>query len=164
MHFIETLLFDLNGVSDTNGVVTSVPLTNGWAHFMGTSGQETAIWNNNALANMSQWVNSRSTAFHVRHGVSGYDDVGDLDTIALSSGYYDLSMEIDFFATASNGYGRISVYGVSGMDDTGNLNLNDVRLSMGASTNNLGSTMSHEEFTAAALPKVRGTGSTNLLS
>ena len=162
--FYRNFTFDLNGVSDTNGVITSAPLTNRWAHFMGTSGQEAAIWDNNALANMSQWVNSRSTALHVRHGVSGYDDVGDLDTIALSSGYYDLSMEIDFFATASNGYGRISVYGVSGMDHTGNLNLNDVRLSMGASTNNLGATMSHEEFTAAALPKVRGTGSTNLLA
>ena len=162
--FYRNFTFDLNGVSDTNGVITSAPLTNRWAHFMGTSGQEAAIWDNNALANMSQWVNSRSTAFHVRHGVSGYDDVGDLDTIALSSGYYDLSMDIDFFATPSNGYGRISVYGVSGMSDSGNLNLNDVRLSMGASTNNLGATMSHEEFTAAALPKVRGTGSTNLLA
>ena len=131
---------------------------------MGSNGEEGAIWNNNALANMSQWVNSRSTAFHVRHGVSGYDDVGDLDTIALDSGYHDLSMDIEFDATASNGYGRISVYGISGMNESGNLNLNDVRLSMGASTNNLGETMSHEEFTTAALPKVRGTGSTNLLA
>ena len=162
--FYRNFTFDLNGVSDTNGIITSVPLTNRWAHFMGSSGQETAIWDNNALANMSQWVNSRSTALHVRHGVSGYDDVGDLDTIALSSGYHELSMEIEFDATASNGYGRISVYGISGMDESGNLNLNDVRLSMGASTNDLGATMSHEEFNTAALPKVRGTGSTNLLA
>jgi len=162
--FYRSFTYDLNGVADTNGVVTTLPLTNRWVHSQGPSGAEAGVWNNNALANMSGWVNSRSTTLHVRHGVSGYDDVGDLDTIALSSGYHDLFMNIEFVATVSNGYGRISVYGVSGMDGSGNLNVNDVRLSLGNSTNNIGNTMSHEEFTDAALPKVRGAVSTNLLA
>ena len=162
--FYRSFTYDLNGVADTNGVVTTLPLTNRWVHSQGPSGAEAGVWNNNALANMSGWVNSRSTTLHVRHGVSGYDDVGDLDTIALSSGYHDLFMNIEFDATVSNGYGRISVYGVSGMDGSGNLNVNDVRLSLGNSTNDIGNTMSHEEFTDAALPKVRGAVSTNLLA
>ena len=162
--FYRSFTYDLNRVADTNGVVTTLPLTNRWVHSQGPSGAEAGVWNNNALANMSGWVNSRSTTLHVRHGVSGYDDVGDLDTIALSSGYHDLFMNIEFDATVSNGYGRISVYGVSGMDGSGNLNVNDVRLSLGNSTNDIGNTMSHEEFTDAALPKVRGAVSTNLLA
>ena len=53
---------------------------------MGTSGQETAIWENNALANMSQWVNSRSTALHVRHAEFLVMMMLEIfDTIALSS-------------------------------------------------------------------------------
>ena len=160
--FVRTFTFDLNGSVDTNDVITNPSYTNKWIHFMGNSGDETAIWENNALANKSQWVNSRSTAFHVRHGYAGYDDVGEQDTITLSAGYYSLSMDINFDATASNGYGRISLYGISDMDDMGNVN--DVRVITGASTNNLGNTMSHAEYTEAALPRLRGSASTNLLA
>ncbi len=117
---------------------------NFWAH--GKGGK----WNSQTLEISSTPTNSRSFAIVTRAGTAGYDDVGVNDTIALTSGVYTVSVDVDFSVVTNIGHGSITIFSFAGVD-TATGNVNDVRLSLQHGTNVAAGVEANQ------VPMVRGT-------
>ncbi|VGO19627.1 hypothetical protein [Pontiella sulfatireligans] len=99
--------------------------SNTWVYSASTT------WEGGSLKLLSAANTSRSLVIITPAGTAGYDDVGANDTIALTSGTYTVSMDVNF--SANDGAGSVTVFSFGGQDATGNVN--DVRLDLGEGTN-----------------------------
>jgi hypothetical protein len=103
---------DTNADTDTNGV----SIANTWR------GKDVS-WESQKLGSSSANGSARIVSTIIRRGTAGYDDVGVQDTIALTSGVYELTMDIDIddtFPTNASAV-RVEVYALS-QDESGDVN------------------------------------------
>jgi len=109
---IDWAMTDTNADADTNGV----SIANTWRG-------ENISWENQSLDSVSFPGGERTVAMVIRRGTAGYDDVGVQDTMALTSGVYELTLDIDInddFPTNPSAV-RVEFYALS-QDASGDVN------------------------------------------
>jgi hypothetical protein len=113
-----------NDISATNSIITGLIDTD-----TNTNGVENTwrgnnvIWESQTFKTLVNDAATRVAAIVTRSGTSGYDDVGVQDTIALTQGTYDLTMDVDITGSfpSNSSIARVEVYALS-QDATGDVN------------------------------------------
>ncbi|VGO19332.1 hypothetical protein [Pontiella sulfatireligans] len=115
---------DFSDLSATNSIFAGLDQTDTNTNGVNNTWRGTLTsWESQALKSVAGDLNSKATAIITRSGTSGYDDVGVQDTIPLTSGEYELTLDIDITGgfPSNESVVRVEFYALS-QDSTGNVN------------------------------------------